>query len=274
MKHRILLIAIAVTIALMFAMPGCGSGGGKSSSSGGGSGGGTGTGSGTGGTGTGTGGNGGGGTSGTGEPPFGESSNGSGGGASGDFILVNASAASGGPTPLLIVYSGTEGSSAMASNLNGMLSSSIMAVVFDGRQYMSGDSGGDGAAALDQCREKYNIDNDRTYLLGESAGTGGARDLSMQRQSYFAAYWANDVEQPMSSWQAPKTAAELGFAPWGQIGPGGQPAAATDPIIQRMRDAGYRLDDPSPYAGPGCNQHGSFEQLQAALAWFVGKTRQ
>ncbi|TET31451.1 MAG: hypothetical protein E3J72_22305 [Planctomycetota bacterium] len=162
----------------------------------------------------------------------------------------------------------------MASNLSGMLSSSIMAVVFDGRQYMMGDSGGDGAAALDQCREKYNIDNDRTYLLGESAGTGGARDLSMQRQSYFAAYWANDVEQPMSSWQAPKTAAELGFAPWGQIGPGGQPLAVTQPIIERMRAAGYRLDDPSPYAGPGYNQHGNIQQLQAALAWFVGKTRQ
>ncbi|TET31439.1 MAG: hypothetical protein E3J72_22235 [Planctomycetota bacterium] len=267
MRNRTLLIGIAITIALIFAMPGCGGGGGKSSSGGGG-GGGTGTGTGTGsGTGTGN-------TSGVGDPPFGESSNGSGGGASGNFVLVNESAASGGPTPLLIVYSGNEGAPAMASNLRGYLSSSIMAVVFDGNQYMYGDSGGDGAAALAQCREKYNIDNDRTYLLGESAGTGGARDLSMQRQSYFAAYWANDVEQPISSWQAPKTADELGFKPWGQIGPGGQPLSLLEPIIQRMRDAGYRLDDPSPYAGPGYNKHGDLQQFQAAVSWFNGKTRQ
>jgi hypothetical protein len=154
------------------------------------------------------------------------------------------------------------------------LSPTIMGAVLHGPNYMHNDSNGDGAAVLDAIRAKYNIDNDRTYLLGESAGTAGARDLSMQRQSYFAAYWANDVQSPIAYWQAPKTAAELGFAPWGQIGPGGQPLDAVEPIIQLMRDAGYRLDDPSPYAGPGYNQHGSFEQLQAALKWFVGKTRQ
>jgi len=41
-----------------------------------------------------------------------------------------------------------------------------------------------------------------------------------------------------------------------------------------MKAAGYRTSDPAPYDGPGAGQHGAIEQLQAAFAWFKGKSRQ
>ena len=64
-----------------------------------------------------------------------------------------------------------------------------------------------------------------------------------------------------------------GFAPHGQVGPGGDVPNATS-IVNRMRAAGYRLPPQAPYSGPGATQHGSPQQFTAALNIFPGKTRQ
>jgi hypothetical protein len=218
-----------------------------------------------------------------GVPPFGGASGGSGGKApvAGTVqqagvvtfrLIVPASYSASRPTPLLVVYSGTEGGAQMTSNLitigpqTGM--DGFVCAVLDGVQY-NGD-GGAGALVLDAVRAAYNIDNDRTYLLGESAGTTAAFGLGFHlRQSYFAAYWANDV----NAVDAPaENASALGFAPNGQVGPGGQVAIAQK-IAASMVAAGYRVPNPAPYNGPGANQHGSPEQFVAALSWFPGKSR-
>ncbi|MEO6418402.1 MAG: hypothetical protein ABIP39_03300, partial [Polyangiaceae bacterium] len=144
---------------------------------------------------------------GTGTPPFGGSSSGTGGAANvmgtatvaGSInyrLIVPSTYVAGTPTPLLVVYSGTEGGMTMTSNLMSLGPSSgtagFIRAVLDGVTY-NGD-GNAGATVLDDVRGKYDIDNDRTYLLGESAGTTAALKLGFHiRQSYFAAYWANDV---------------------------------------------------------------------------------
>jgi len=217
-----------------------------------------------------------------GVPPFGGSSSGKGGKVpvSGDvqqvsgitYRLVVPGSYANKPTPLLVVFSGVEGGAAMTNNLltlgpqTGI--DSFVCAVLDGKVY--NNNGGAGATALDDVRAHYDIDNDRTYLLSESAGTRSGLALGFQlRQSYFAAFWANDVNfsgSPAQSAQA------LGFAPWGQAGPGGQFAIAGQ-IVQGMKVAGYRLPNPAPYAGPGASMHGSVPQFIAALSWLPGKTR-
>ena len=187
-------------------------------------------------------------------------------------LIVDGSYA-GAPTPVLIVYSGVEGGQAMTNNLLQVGSftgtDGFIRAVLDGTNY-NGD-GGAGATVLDDLRAKYNVDNDRTYLLGESAGTSAALELGFHlRQSYFAAYWANDVNASDTPGAPSST---LGFQPWGQVGPGGQFAIA-DQIVAGMQGAGYRLPDPAPYAGLGADQHGSPDQFLAAMSWFEGKTRQ
>ena len=188
-------------------------------------------------------------------------------------LVVPASYTAGHATPLLIVYSGTEGGQQMTSNLMQVASftgtANFIEAVLDGVTYNG--NGNAGATVLDAVRAKYDIDNDRTYLLGESAGTTAAEALGFQlRQSYFAAYWANDVNATASPSQ---TATNLGFAPWGQVGPGGQFATANS-IVSSMQAAGYRLPNPAPYAGNGAGTHGDPNQFIAAVSWFPGKTRQ
>ena len=215
-------------------------------------------------------------------PPLGGSSQGSGGpvpvagspmqaGAISYTLVVPSSLAH--PAPLLVAYSGTEGVAQMTTNLVNVGpmtgTSGFIRAVLDGMTYY-GD-GSAGATVLDALRGLYDVDNDRTYLLGESAGTTAALQLGFDlRQSYFAAYWANDVNAagaPASS------AAELGFAPWGQVGPGGDFADAQQ-IVAAMQAAGYRLPSPAPYAGTGSDTHGSPDQFIAAVSWFPGKSRQ
>lgn len=215
--------------------------------------------------------------------PFGDSSRGSGGapglravamtvGAIGYRLTVPAAYSAAKPTPLLVVYSGTEGGATMAQNLlsagPSTGSDGFIEAVLDGVTYRG--NGAAGAAVLGSIRASYNIDNDRTYLLGESAGTTAALELGLRlRQPAFAAYWANDVNAratPLANAQA------LGFQPFGQAGPGGDLADATA-IVDGMRASGYRLDAVAPYAGPGSTTHGSPEQLLAALRWFSGKSR-
>jgi poly(3-hydroxybutyrate) depolymerase len=217
-----------------------------------------------------------------GDPPFGGSSNGSGGPApvSGNvqqaggvsYRLIVPSSYSGAPIALLIIFSGVEGGQQMTNNLLTVeaytQTGGFVRAVLDGVTYNG--NGGAGATVLDDVRAKYNIDNDRTYLMGESAGTSAAHELGFQlRPSYFGAYWANDVNAPGTPSQ---NATALGFAPWGQVGPGGQHAIANQ-IVSGMANAGYRMPTPAPYAGAGANTHGSTEQFIAALSWFQGKTR-
>lgn len=187
-------------------------------------------------------------------------------------LIVPGSYTPSGPRPLLVVFSGTEGGATMTQNLLGLGSSTgvdrYICAVLDGVTYRG--NGSAGATALDDVRARYNIDNDRMYLLGESAGTTAALQLGLQlRQAFFAAYWANDVNATASP---SKTASQLGFAPWGQVGPGGQLTLATQ-IVNGMRQAGYRLPDPAPYQGPGYQQHGNIDQFISALSWFQGRTR-
>ncbi|TET34469.1 MAG: hypothetical protein E3J72_14210 [Planctomycetota bacterium] len=275
---KLIPLIILMVLSLMLWSPGCG-GGSKSSRSSSGGGGSTG---GTGGGGGGTGGGGGGNVS----IPFGQSSNGTGGDTGVNSlttssgvnynVIVPSSYGESTPNEFLIVYSGSEGGSVMTNNLVSMRSrtgvSSFIFAVLDGPTYRG--NGQAGADVLGDVRAKYNIDNDRTYLLGESAGSTGAAELGFNiGQSYFAAYWANDIVSSMSGYGPSKTASELGFAPWGNVGPGGQMGVAGQ-LVAAMRDAGYRLPSDAPYSGPGSTQHGAIPQLEAALSFFLGKTRQ
>ncbi|MCA9671481.1 MAG: hypothetical protein KC503_38050 [Myxococcales bacterium] len=217
-------------------------------------------------------------------PPAGGSSNGSGGSAadhgktrqagSTSYILLvpqsyNASKAS----RAMVVISGTEGMTVMANNLNGLagqlgLGDVIFAVIDGPATFGNGQAC---AAVLDDVRARFNVDNDRTYLLSESAGTRAGLSLGLSlRQSYFAAYWANDVN---ASATPAKSAAQLGFSPWGNAGPGGALATATA-IVNGMKSAGYRLPADAPYSGSGSTQHGNPQQFIAALQFFRDKSRQ
>ena len=217
------------------------------------------------------------------DPPLGGSSSGSGGSYPGwgqvdansisCYIIVPNSYDPAIPNAYLIVYSGTEGDLQMTQNILSLMGviglSDFIITVLDGMTYYNNPDAG--ATVLDWTRANYNIDNDKTCLLGESAGTGAALLLGFNvRQSYFAAYWANDVNTQYSPQQ---TAAELGFAPWGNAGPGGLWDFANY-IVDGMRDAGYRLPPNAPYNGTGCDEHGSIDQLIAAMQFFPGKSRQ
>ncbi len=222
------------------------------------------------------------GETGPGDPPFGGSSGGSGGASpvAGSVVsagsvtynlIVPSSYSPTTPNPLLVVYSGTEGAAQMTANLM-MLGSlgigSFICAVLDGVTYYG--NGAAGATVLDDVRSRYDIDNDRTYLLGESAGTSAALQLGFHlRQSYFAAYWANDVNATDSPGQ---TAAQLGFQPWGQAGPGGDFPDA-DSIVAAMMTAGYQVPSPAPYNGAGSGTHGDPNQFVAAIEFFPGKSR-
>lgn len=218
---------------------------------------------------------------GTGTPPFGGSSGGSGGaapvngtsqqaGSVSYYLIVPASVAK--PSPFLLVYSGTEGGATMTSNLSQVGSvtntSGFIRAVLDGVVYNGNASAG--ATVLDDVRSKYDVDNDRTYLLSESAGTTAGLALGFTlRQSYFAAYWVNDINASASPSQ---NASQLGFAPWGQVGPGGDFTDA-NAVVAAMQAASYRLPNPAPYNGTGSGTHGDPNQFLAAVSFFPGKTR-
>lgn len=215
------------------------------------------------------------------DPPFGASSGGSGGA----IPVAGAVRSTGGvtyrlivpdgvetPAALIIVYSGTEGGANMTQNLTVAAAATntdgVIRAVLDGVVYRG--NGQAGAAVLDDVRARYDIDNDRTYLLGESAGTTAALALGFHvRQSWFAAFWANDVNAS----DAPAMSADdLGFAPWGNAGPGGDFIDA-GLIVDGMRQAGYRIEEPAPYDGQGAGTHGDKYQFVAALRFFTDKTR-
>ncbi len=217
-------------------------------------------------------------------PPIGGSSGGAGGstapggawdsaGGINFLIIIPSSYSQTVPNRLMIVYSGTEGAQMMTNNLLQVAGpfglGDVIFAVLDGTTYYG--NGAAGATVLDDLRSRYNIDNDRTFLLSESAGTSAGLQLGLNlRQSYFAAYWANDVNA-----QATPTAnaAALGFAPWGNAGPGGDFVDA-NAIVAGMQSAGYRLPADAPYSGPGASIHGDQQQFLAAIDFFDGKSRQ
>ncbi|MBW2262767.1 MAG: hypothetical protein JRG91_12400 [Deltaproteobacteria bacterium] len=214
------------------------------------------------------------------DPPAGGSSGGTGGTAASGETRVTGSGVSyhliapsgAGPHPLMIVYSGTEGGSMMTSNVQSVMAyaglSSVIFGILDGVVYRGNATAG--ADVIDHLRGLYNVDNDRTYLLSESAGTTAGLALGLDlRQSYFAAYWANDVN---ASGTPTLTASELGFAPYGNAGPGGDWPDANI-IVNGMVAAGYRCPEPAPYDGSGSDTHGHPDQFVAAMQWFAGKTR-
>lgn len=218
-------------------------------------------------------------------PPRGASSRGSGGGVAPGgttrtvsgvtyTLIVPSSYSASKATRLMLVYSGTEGMGVMTQNLRSIASQpqlglgDVIFAVLDGVKTFG--NGQTGVVVLDDVRKRYNIDNDRTFLLSESAGTRAGLQLGLQlRQSYFAAYWANDVN---ANSKPAKNAAQLGFAPWGNAGPGGALAHA-QAIVAGMKAAGYRLPADAPYSGSGSTQHGNPQQFLAALAFFRGKSR-
>lgn len=213
-------------------------------------------------------------------PPLGESSHGSGGtAANGETHTTNGvtyriiTPSGNGPHPLMIVFSGTEGDNIMTRNIKYLSSvynmTDIMYVILNGMTYYN--NGQAGAVALDDVRSRYNIDNDKTYLFSESAGTQAGLSLGFSlRESYFAAFWANDVN---ASAVPQKTAEEIGFHPYGNAGPGGHFDEANT-IVHGMETAGYKTPEPSPYDGTGADTHGSEAQLRAAFQWFKGKKRE
>jgi len=215
------------------------------------------------------------------DPPSGESSGGSGGAAASGSVRVTSTGGvtyriiapgTTGPQQFMIVYSGTEGGQNMVNNILSVMDycgiGDFIFAVIDGVDYW--EDGQAGAYVLDAVRAQYDVDNDRTFLLSESAGTRAGLQLGLDlRQSYFAAYWANDVN---ASGTPTLTASDLGFAPYGNAGPGGDFPDATA-IVNGMIAAGYRCPAPAPYDGPGSGSHGSTEQFLAAFQWFAGKSR-
>ncbi len=133
-----------------------------------------------------------------------------------------------------------------------------------------GVTSSDAAVVLDAVRATFDVDNDRTWLLSEGSGTAVGLELGLQlRASYFAAYWANDVDAQAASVEP---ARELGFAPWGNVGPGGNVADA-DVIVSAMRGAGWQTPTDAPYAGSGSASFGSEQQFLAAVGFFYDKGR-
>jgi hypothetical protein len=214
------------------------------------------------------------------DPPAGESSGGAGGPQGSGVVLQTPTGEEyriitpNGPPPyeFLLVLSGVEGGPAMTNNLlslGGQTGTNhMLRAVIDGKIYFNNETVGE--RVLDDVRNRYDVDNDRTYLLSESAGTiSGLYVGFVHRQSYFAAYWANDIN---AGTDPVLHADDIGFAPYGGVGPGGEIQGAND-LVNRMNAKGYKLPPPAPYDGPGYQTHGDINQFIYALGWFDGKTR-
>ena len=236
-----------------------------------------------------------------GTPPRGGSSGGTGGqaGLNGDridragveyYMFVPANY-NGAPTPFLFVFTGVEGAvqqslGSLVSPLPGEtdflkiwipqvgLSNFIIAIVDSPAYSLKGVKDAAladvGAKVIDDVRSLYNIDNDRSNLLGESMGTSAGETMGFHlRQGWWASYYLNDVVKVDAPAQ---TAAQLGYAPWSQVGPGGAYNTANS-LVANLRTAGYQLPAVAPYNGVGSNMHGSPDQLMEAYRFFAGKVR-
>lgn len=219
------------------------------------------------------------------QPPRSASSRGSGGGTAptGSFVTVGAvqyalivpsAYRATQATPLVIVLAGAQGAAALSNalllNAASVGPSGAIIAVVDALLYV--DAAGAAAQMLDDVRARYNVDNDRTYLLGDAEGVAAAFELGLQRrQSWFAALWGNDlVAVPLS--RPARSAAEVGVAPWANVSPGGLTVFARQ-VIAALRAGGYRLPDDAPYGGSGAATRGSAAAQQAALRFFANKVR-
>lgn len=220
------------------------------------------------------------------QPPRGASSRGSGGDTApaGSFVTIGAvqyalivpnTYRANQPAPLIVVVAGAQGAATLANALLLNAASvgprgAILAVV-DAMIYV--DAAGAAAQMLDDVRARYNVDNDRSYLLGDAEGVAAAFELGLQRrQSWFAALWGNDlVAVPLS--RPARGAAEVGVAPWANVSPGGLTAFARQ-VVAALREGGYRLPQDAPYGGSGATTRGSVATQQAALRFFADKVRQ
>jgi len=175
---------------------------------------------------------------------------------------------------LVIAISGSAGPPTLLADLSAVLQSEgppdSIVVIVDGRSSTGvADVAG---AVLDDVRQRYNVDNDRTYLFADSTGVSAGLELALRdRQSYFAAVWFNDitssdVAQPLDD------VGSLGFAPWANVGPGGALNTAVR-MVNALSQAGYRLPTIAPYRGPGSDTPGSIDQLSAAFEFFADKSR-
>lgn len=187
------------------------------------------------------------------------------------LLLAPSGSSSGTHRSLLVVISGTEGAITMMSNMSQVAPyyglDETLIVVLDGTSQDETDA----ATAMDDVRADYDVDNDQTWLLSESAGTHAGLKLGFHtRQSWFAAYWANDVNDRDTP---AETSAQLGFTPSGNAGPGGD-APDAEAIVDGMRTAGYDLPSDAPYSGAGSTEHGSTQQFLAAVSFFAGKRRE
>lgn len=220
------------------------------------------------------------------QPPRGASSRGSGGGTAptGSFVTVGAvqyalivpsAYRANQPAPLVVVVAGAQGAAALANalllNAASVGPSGAILAVVDAMIYV--DAAGAAAQTLDDVRARYNVDNDRTYLLGDAEGVAAAFELGLQRrQSWFAALWGNDlVAVPLS--RPARSAAEVGVAPWANVSPGGLTVFARQ-VVAALREGGYRLPQDAPYGGSGATTRGSVAAQQAALRFFADKVRQ
>jgi hypothetical protein len=221
---------------------------------------------------------------GSGVPPLGGSSAGTGGAAPVNgtaqqaqginYLLVVPSTYAGAPTPVAIYYTGTAGADFITNqfilNATGQTGTGdFVFAVLDGNAY--GLDGQAGATVLDDVRSHYNVDNDRTCLISQSAGTTGGLELGFHiRQGWFAAYYIDDV---VGIGDSPgQTGTQLGFAPWGQSNAGGN-AGLAQALVASMQAAGYQMPNPAPYAGPGATMHGSLDGQLDAMTFMVGKSR-
>lgn len=214
-------------------------------------------------------------------PPLGGTSGGSGGtdgpesqdlsaGPVPYVLLAPSGSASGRSRSFLIIISGAQGATVLMSSVARVaplhdLGDTIIAVL-DGRTC----TGGEGVVVLQAVRAAYDIDNDRTWLLSEPAGTAAGLDLAFhEAPSYFAAYWANDVTEQD---EPEMSAAELGFVPSGNTCPGGNLPDA-EAIVAAMADAGWNLPADAPYSGVGADTHASVGGFLAALDFFPATSR-
>jgi hypothetical protein len=162
---------------------------------------------------------------------------------------------SGGPVPVLIVFSGVEGRQAMAQNIRSMGASSGMAnhvvAVLDGREAKPSD----GVETLALLRRWYNVDNEAVKVFTESAGTRAGLTFALQlAQADIAAVWANDPVAVVTPSSAPG-----GFRPWGSAGAGAKApgdVANARAIVAGMKEKSYRTAEPfiDPSSGHGTTQ--------------------
>lgn len=172
---------------------------------------------------------------------------------------------------MLIVFSGVEGRTTMASNIRQAapmtgIGNHIVAVL-DGRSARASD----GVDVLAQLRAWYDVNNNAVKVFTESAGTREGLTFALRTaQADICATWAND---PVAVVTPSKTAAELGFTPYGSAGAGGK--ASTDvqranQIVDGMKQKNYNTTD--PYIDPNSG-HGTTQGFLNGLRYLAPKSK-